>query len=165
MTLSLWNLKILQPFLGRAQMWWNQIDEDDSRGLHCVKHTSEKKGPSLGKLQSHNSSSAKSLRFEIWRQIYRKDCETLAMCLRRCAGTCQENLQEAQRGGQSCILFGLWGVYFACRIHSKLRGKRFCGRFQASVHIVRKKDFDSRTGDGEFFEKIRRWWWQPTAKH
>ena len=34
--------QILQRFLGTAQKRWNQFDEYDSRGLHCVKQTSEK---------------------------------------------------------------------------------------------------------------------------
>ena len=33
----------LYRFLGRAQKFWNQFDEYDSRALHCVKQTSEKK--------------------------------------------------------------------------------------------------------------------------
>ena len=32
----------LQRFLGSAQKFWDQFDEYDSRGLHCVKQTSEK---------------------------------------------------------------------------------------------------------------------------
>ena len=31
-----------QRFLGRAKECWNQFDENDSQGLHCVKQTSEK---------------------------------------------------------------------------------------------------------------------------
>ena len=32
----------LQRFRGRAKECWNQFDEYDSQGLHCVKQTSEK---------------------------------------------------------------------------------------------------------------------------
>ena len=42
----------LYRFLGRAQKFWNQFDEYDSRALHCVKQTSEKKKVRrLGKIQ------------------------------------------------------------------------------------------------------------------
>ena len=34
---------ILQRFLGKAKECWRQFDEYDSRGLHCVKQTSEQK--------------------------------------------------------------------------------------------------------------------------
>ena len=45
--------QILQRFLGRAQEYWNQLGEYDSRGLHCVKQTSEKeKVRLLGKYKS-----------------------------------------------------------------------------------------------------------------
>ena len=39
--------QILQRFLGRAEKCWNHLDEYDSRGLHCVKQTSEKKKRSV----------------------------------------------------------------------------------------------------------------------
>ena len=49
----------------RAEECWNQFDEYDSQGLHCVKQTSEKKKVRRSENTSLNSSSAKSRRYEI----------------------------------------------------------------------------------------------------
>ena len=78
----------------------------------------ENKGPSLGKTQVKIPHQRSPLRYDIWGQISRRNCQTRAMRPRRCVGTCQENLLD-RKGRQSYILFAFRGVDFACRIHNK----------------------------------------------
>ena len=103
MTLTRQNL---QRFLGRAQKCWNQFDEHDSQRLRCVMQISEnnkvrrsatsceypsKERTTVGKNKCQSSSSAKSLRCEIWRPVPWRDWTTAAMRPRRCVGICKEN--------------------------------------------------------------------------
>ena len=78
--------------LGRAHKCWDQSEEYDSRRLHCVKQTSEKIKVRRWVNRSQHSSSAKSLRYEDWGQISKRDCKTRAMRPRRRVGTCQSYL-------------------------------------------------------------------------
>ena len=88
----------MQRFPGRAQKCWDQFDEYDSRGLHCVKQTSEKiKVHRLVKYKSKFLISDMSLRCGIRGQLSRRDCKTRAMRPRRLVGTCQEYLQAQKK--------------------------------------------------------------------
>ena len=74
------SIEVDSPPETRCKTSWDQFEEYDSPSLRCVKQVSGKtKGPSLGTTTSQNSSSAKSLRYEIWWQISRRDCKTTAM--------------------------------------------------------------------------------------
>ena len=88
----------------------------------------ENKGPSLGKIPIKNSSSAKSLRYKIWRQISRRDWTTRAMRPEQGMESCQK-YYKVRGKGQSYILFAYQWVDYAGRIHLKTGGERVCGRF------------------------------------
>ena len=90
------------------------------------KHT-RKQRSIADKITSQTSSSAQPPRCEIWGEISGVDIKTRAMRPRRCVETCLEYLQ-AQRKGQSCILFAFRWVEFAGRIFTvKPERKWVCG--------------------------------------
>ena len=63
---------------------------------------------------------------------------------RRCVETCQKYLQ-AQRKGQSYILFACRGVDYAGRIHDNPRRNRVCGRFRSKhAHGQQERPEESR---------------------
>ena len=95
----------------------------DSLSLRYVKKVSGKvKEHRLENTTSQNSSSAKSLRCEIWGPVSRRDWKTTAMCPK-----------QGLEPGQTFlyIRFAFWRVGYASRINQKVGGKRVCGRFQS----------------------------------
>ena len=86
----------------------------------------EKKGPSLGKIQVKlpHQRSPYAMKFEDRSQ---EETERHQRCARGKAWNCS----QAQRKGQSCILFACRRVDCAGRIHHKTRGKRVCGRLRS----------------------------------
>ena len=110
----------------KSTKFWDQFDEYDTQEVRCVKQTSEKTKVHRWKNTSQTSSSAQSLRREIWGPISGRDRKTRAMRPGRRVETCQEYL-SAQRNGKSYILFAFRWVGFAGRIHNKAGGKRVCG--------------------------------------
>ena len=143
--------QILQRFPGRAKECWNQLDEYDSQGLHCVKQTSEKTKVSRWiKIQ---------VKIPHQRSPY---CKTRALRPRRCVGTCQENL-KAPQGRQSHIPFTFWRVGCTSRIHNKTRGKHAHGQqkdlHEAELETVRvsKNPTVVMTPSGEVLAKEENW--------
>ena len=109
---------------------WNQLDEYDSRGLHCVKQTSEK--INVRRLVKYKSEflisedpTQKKLRTDL-----QKDCKTRAMCLRRCVGTCQTKILSS-KGKTKLHSIRLLRSGF-CRPHQQWTPrKKVCGRFRS----------------------------------
>ena len=107
--------QIRQRFLGRAQKCWNQFDEYDSRGLHCVKQTSEKmKVRPLVKYKSKFLISEVptlwNLRTDLQKRLQGKSNVPAEM-----RGNLPTNFISS-KGRQSYILFAFWEVDL-CRPH------------------------------------------------
>ena len=115
--------QILKRLQGRAREYWDQFDEYDlQRAALRQANIRENKGPSLGKIQVEVPQQRSPCAVKLWGQISRRDCKTRAMRPRRRVETCQKYLQ-AQRKGQSYILFACRGVDVAGRIHNKAQGE------------------------------------------
>ena len=83
-------------------------------------------------------------------------------------GTLPENILQAQRKGQGCILFAYRWVEFASRIHQKKPAEReFCGWIpgQALAYGQQERTLKlCRIGKPWGYRRIRRRWWRPTAR-
>ena len=136
----------LQRRYGRPQQSWDQVDEYDSRKLHSVKaNMRENKGPSLGKIQVKNSSSAQSLRNEIWGQILGGDWKTRAMCARGDAWRLAKNIFKLKETDKE------WRLPHP---QQKPRGKIICCRFQREhAHVEQERPELSRIGKSKSLEK------------
>ena len=94
----------LHRFYGRAQKSWDEYDEYDSRKLHSVKaNMRENKGPSLGKIQVKNSSSAQSLRLKMRGPISGRDRKTRAMCARGDAWKLAKNIFQLKETEKATV--------------------------------------------------------------
>ena len=111
-----------QPFEGRAQKNWYQIDEYDSQEPRCVKQNPrDDKGPSLGiiHVKASHQRSLYAVKFEDRSQ---EETERHERCARGHAWRLGKNNYKLQEKGQSYILFTYRCVNYAGRIHNETGG-------------------------------------------
>ena len=113
----------------RGRQFWDQYNSYDSHSQRYVKQVSENIYRNIAwKNTSRSSSSAKSLLYEIWGQISRRDWKTRAM-------------RPRQRKGHRYILFACqWVDYGASTI--KLKVREFVVDSTAIMHVVSKRDLN-----------------------
>ena len=101
----------------------------------------EQNGPSLGKMQVKKSSSAKSLRYEIWGPVPWRGWKTTAMRPKQGMEPCQTHIQ-AQRERQGYIPLSRKNGSSRLR-KPKSRRKESLWWIQELVHMVSEKDHNS----------------------
>ena len=91
---------------------------------------------------SQTSASAKSIRYEIWGPVPRRETESKQRCARSKAWNLAKYMYKRKdKKRPSYILFAYQGVDFAGCIHHKTGGKRVCCRFRSqSMHMVSKEE-------------------------
>ena len=102
----------------------------------------EKKGPSLGKNTSQSSSSAKSLRYEIWGHLKKRLQDSSDVPEAR-LGILLKHIQVHRRR-QGCILLSRGGMGTPGCANKEPEEREFVVDSGASMHMVSKKDLTFR---------------------
>ena len=107
---------------------WERFEEYDSLSLRYVKQVSGNRTDYRLENISQKSSSAKSLRYEIWGPVPWRDWKTTAMRPKQGMEPCQKQIQ-AQRERQSYILLARGGMGTPGCFNKRAGGKRVCSWF------------------------------------
>ena len=119
----------------------------------------ENKGPSFGKIQLQSSSSAKSLRFEIWGQVPWRDWKTAAMRPKTTLGILPKLFTSSKKKERATF------YSFSEESTIKSEGERVCGRFWTKhAYGSARETLTQPTWRPWGHRQVLRRWWRPTAR-
>ena len=114
----------------RCRKCWDRFEKYGSLSPRYVKRVSGKESTIVGKKKCQSSSSAKSLRCEIWGQVPWRDWKTAAMCPKQGLESCRKDIQ-AQRERQGYIPLSRGGMGTPGCVNKRAGGKIVCSWFRS----------------------------------